>query len=66
MRPNIEKTNMPFAEWMEKNYSDPEKRKAYMERHYIPDVDFGFENFDEFFKKREELIFQKLKQVLLG
>ncbi len=64
--PNIEKTNMPFAEWMEKNYSAPEKRKAYMERHYIPDVDFSFENFDEFFKKREELIFQKLKQVLLG
>lgn len=63
--PNIEKSNMPFKQWMDENYSDPEKRKAYMEKHFIPDVDFDFSNFIEFFKQREQLIFDKLRGILL-
>lgn len=63
--PNIEKSNMPFKQWMDENYADPEKRKVYMERHFIPDVDFDLGNFEEFFTKREEMIFNRLKEILL-
>ena len=62
--PNKEKSDMPFAEWMELNYSDALKRKNYMELHCIPDVDFSFDNFHEFFKRREQLIFERLKKIL--
>ena len=64
--PNVEKSNMSFAEWMKEHYSDEEKRRIYMERHYIPNVDFAYSNFQEFFTEREQLIFAKLKQVLLS
>ena len=63
--PNNEKSSTPFKDWMDECYSDPQKRSAYMERHYIPDVDFSFENFEEFFKKREEMLFSTLKSVLM-
>lgn len=63
--PNVEKSNMPFADWMDECYVDMEKRRIYMERHYIPDVDFHFDNFENFFAKREQLIFARLKEVLL-
>jgi len=63
--PNVEKSNMPFAEWMGSTYADPTKRSAYMEKHFIPNVDFGFDNFEEFFTKREALLFNELKKCLL-
>ena len=63
--PNVEKSNMPFADWMNECYTDTEKRRIYMERHFIPDVDFGFMNFENFFNEREQLIFARLKDVLL-
>ena len=63
--PNAEKSNMPFSEWLEKTYPDDLARKAYMERHYIPDVDYQFSNFEEFYCERENTLFLKLKEVLL-
>lgn len=36
-----------------------------MERYIIPDVDFDFANFEEFFAKREAMIFERLKEILL-
>ena len=63
--PNIEKSNTSFKQWMDEKYADPEQRKRYMEQHFIPDVDFSFGNFEEFFTKRQELIFNKLKEILL-
>ena len=63
--PNAEKSNMPFSEWLEKTYPDDLARKAYMERHYIPDVDYQFSNFEEFYRERENTLFLKLKKVLL-
>lgn len=59
-------TSLYFEEWMDKNYSDPMKRKNYMELHCIPDVDFSFRNFREFYEKREALVFDRLKKVLLN
>ena len=63
--PNTEKSSMPFSQWMDECYSDKVKREAYMERHYIPNVDFSFSNFEAFFKEREKMLFDKLKEVLL-
>ena len=54
-----------LAEWMGSTYADPTKRSAYMEKHFIPNVDFGFDNFEEFFTKREALLFNELKKCLL-
>ena len=62
---NIAKSDVPFKQWIEEKYSDTEERKAYMKNHYIPDVNFEFSNFEEFFKLREQMIFEKLKEILL-
>ena len=63
--PNKEKSNMPFSKWMNEYNSEAEKRRNYMERHYIPETDFSFSNFETFYKERERLLFEKLKEVLL-
>ena len=63
--PNTEKSNISFSEWLEKNYSDELSKKVYMERHYIPDVDYEFRNFIDFYIEREKILFTKLKEILL-
>jgi hypothetical protein len=35
-----------------------------MKKHYIPDIDLSFDNFEEFLSKRKKLIFDKLKSIL--
>lgn len=62
--PNIEKSGKDFSEWLEETYPKPEDRKAYMEKNYIPDVDLSLENFAEFIKEREKLIFDAFKKLL--
>ena len=63
--PNEEKSGMFFDEWMNENYSDTESRKEYMKKHYIPDVDFSFSNFEEFLTEREKLITLALEKELM-
>ena len=63
--PNKEKSNAEFEDWLKENYADPDKLKAYKEKHYIPDVGVEFTNFEEFYKKRQELLFAALKKALL-
>ena len=62
--PNEEKKATPFKEWIEKTYPDVETRKDYMKKNYIPDVNFEFTNFEEFFTAREDMIFEALKKEL--
>ncbi|PQV43197.1 DUF262 domain-containing protein [Methanohalophilus euhalobius] len=62
--PNQEKSDMDFKEWLLKTYPDERARKDYMEKHYIPDVNLSFDNFEEFIFKRKKLMFNKLKQIL--
>lgn len=61
---NEEKSNMDFKEWLELNYSDEQKRKDYMKKHFIPDIDLDFGNFEEFIYKREELLLNEFKSIL--
>lgn len=63
--PNIEKNDEDFDEWLAKNYSDVSKLKDYKEKHFIPNVDLAFTNFEEFFIKREKLLTAALKKELM-
>lgn len=62
--PNKEKNDREFEEWMDANYSNQSKRKDYMEKHYIPDVSFSFDNFEDFFTGREQLLVAALRKEL--
>jgi len=61
---NQEKAAQDFKTWLENTYPDPGDRKAYMERHYIPDIDLSLENFEEFVLKRRELLINAFKRLL--
>ena len=60
---NKSKNDDFFDEWIKK--MSPADREVYMKEHYIPaDIDLSFDNFKEFIHKREELIRQRLKEIL--
>ena len=62
--PNQEKSGKDFKAWLMEKYSNEIDRKAYMKKHYIPDVDLSLENFKDFIEKRKILIVTKFKQLL--
>jgi uncharacterized protein with ParB-like and HNH nuclease domain len=62
--PNQEKSAKEFGDWIREAYKTNDKRKAYMERHFIPDVDFSLENFQEFIEEREALLLGQLSKAL--
>ncbi len=61
---NQEKSKTDFNEWLMNKYPDASDRKVYMERHYIPDIDLRFENFEAFITERKKLIVTKYKELL--
>ena len=63
--PNEEKNNKDFDEWLKESFTNPEQLKAYKEKHYIPDVDLSFGNFESFLEAREKLIVAALKKELM-
>jgi len=63
--PNQEKSGKDFDLWLKEKYPKKNDRKAYMEKHYIPDVDLSLENFQEFIEEREKLIVAAFKQLLV-
>jgi uncharacterized protein with ParB-like and HNH nuclease domain len=63
---NEEKLNAEFDEWLNKICLTPAERSEYKFKHYIPaEIDLSFNNFEEFFMKRNELIARELKKILL-
>lgn len=62
--PNEEKSSKDFKEWLETTYLGEQSRTEYIEKHLIPEVDFDFRNFNEFFNRRNDLIFNNLKELL--
>lgn len=60
---NIEKSNMAFECWLDKYYNEEEK-KGFMKKHYIPDVNLDFNNFEEFVNERRELMREEFESVL--
>ena len=57
------KNGKPFKEWMEQYVED---KRSYIKRHLIPDDEsiWTEDKFDEFLKRRAELIFNKISQYL--
>lgn len=65
-RPNIEKSDRPFDQWVSETFEDDLVRTAYFERHYIgEDVYKQFNDFLEFFNDREIRIKSKLIELLM-
>jgi hypothetical protein len=62
---NQEKLAKDFKEWFEEANWGRQSKADYRAKHYIPDVDLSFGNFEEFFTKREVLIYNKLCEILL-
>jgi len=63
--PNIEKQDTEFEIWFKDTYTTESEQKDYSHKHYIPqDIDLRFNNFKEFFEKREELIQNVFKAKL--
>jgi len=62
--PNQEKSGKDFDHWIKEMYPNDNDRRAYMERHYIPDVDLSLGNFREFIEERQKLIVSAFKKLL--
>lgn len=62
--PNQEKSAKDFDIWIKEKYPSKDQRNAYIERHYIPDVDLSLDNFKEFIEEREKLIVTAFKKIL--
>jgi hypothetical protein len=63
--PNQEKSGKDFNQWVNEKYPDKDDRRAYMERHYIPDVDLSIGNFRKFVEERQKLIATAFKKLLV-
>ena len=61
---NQEKSGKDFSVWIEEKYPDDQERKAYREKHYIPDIDLSLENFEEFIEERKKLIVAEYQKLL--
>jgi uncharacterized protein with ParB-like and HNH nuclease domain len=53
---NQEKSGKDFNFWLLEKYPNEIERKAYMERHYIPNVDLNIDNFEDFIEQRKIII----------
>ena len=62
---NQEKLAKAFKEWFEETNIEQQSKRDYRTKNYIPDVDPSFNNFEEFFNNREDLIYNKLCEILL-
>jgi uncharacterized protein with ParB-like and HNH nuclease domain len=61
--PNIEKNAMDFKTWLKEKVPSGELTD-YKKKHYVPDVDLSFSNFDVFLEEREKLLLKKLNTEL--
>ncbi len=62
--PNIEKSDKEFKDWLLETYPDPQARRDFMAKHYIPDVDLSLDNFEEFIVERKNLMAAKFASIL--
>lgn len=62
---NSEKSAKSLKSWIEQEYSDLHDRQVYMQQHlFPPETSIEFEDFLDFYKKREVLIREKLAVAL--
>ncbi|WP_217587474.1 DUF262 domain-containing protein [Lentibacillus saliphilus] len=63
--PNMEKSDKPFEDWMNLICRTSEEKDAYMKTHMIPNVELSIENFEAFFTERENMIRERLLELLV-
>lgn len=61
---NQEKSSTPFDEWITNKYPRDIDRKAYMERHFIPDIDLSLQNFRNFIEERKKKLKIEFERLL--
>lgn len=62
---NIEKSNKEFDIWLNELNLSKDQLNDYCRRNYIPqDIEYTFENYNEFMLKRDKLIKNKLSDIL--
>jgi len=60
---NKRKQDEPFLQWLDTNYTRKEK-ELFLHDNFIPQVDLSLENFEEFYARREQLLKEKLLQIV--
>lgn len=63
-RVNQSKNNTPFERWLNRSFSNDLDKRDFMRKHYIPGTDLSIRNFQEFFEKREETLFNAFKEMV--
>ena len=61
---NQAKTDNEFESWLVGECDTPQDLDVYKRNHLIPDVDLSFQNFPQFIKERERMIFENLASLL--
>lgn len=64
--PNQQKSNMDINQWLDIVCKSDHEKNDYRKKHYIPSIPLISDNFEKFLEKREELIIEKLNEVLLS
>ena len=62
---NEEKLNTDFDEWFSKQQPTEADKIQYRTIHYLPDMDYTYENYLEFQNKRKQMLRKKLVEILL-
>lgn len=61
---NEEKLATDFDEWFTSQYKTDNERYQYRNINYLPDIDYTYENYPLFLKKRRELLKSQLNKIL--
>jgi hypothetical protein len=63
--PNQEKNDSDFKKWLFQTYPDDQDRRSFMGKNFIPSIDLGFDNFEEFIKARRRKMKEVYSQLLI-
>jgi uncharacterized protein with ParB-like and HNH nuclease domain len=62
--PNIEKLDKDFDIWFKETYKSEQEQRDYISKHLIPDTNWEFNDFIDFFEQRENLMRVSFKEIL--
>ena len=62
---NEEKLNTDFDVWFNKEQVTDSDKIQYRTIHYLPEMDYTYPNFLDFFEKRKQMLRKKLIEILL-
>lgn len=64
-RPNQEKSNTDFDEWLKKKYPEKRNREIFLQGNLLPtDLAYRYEDFPNFVEERERIMAKRVKDLL--